>query len=309
MRATFHQLRVFETVVRHGSFARAAEELSLSPSTLSTQVKQLAEAVGLPLFEQIGKRIHITAAGKNLKNTSQQIFDAWSRFEIAIADMKGLKARKLRLAVVTTAKYIVPRLLGRFCEHYPAVDVSLEVANRDRILERLRGNVDDLYIMALPPRDLDLGIQPFLENPLVVVAPHSHPLAGRKKLPLARFAKERFILREKNSATRIVAQRVFDEYHFVPTVRLELSSNEAIKKAVSGGLGLSVLSIHTLNSDPERGALTILDVKGFPTRDMMWSVIHAGGKQLSVVARAFYEYLKTEAETFQLSRISGSRFS
>jgi len=305
LRATFHQLKTFETVARRASFARASEELSLSPSTISIQVKQLAEAVGLPLFEQTGKRIHITDAGKELHAASKQIFDAWARFEMTIEDMKVVKSGKLRLVAVTTAKYIVPRLLGRFCERYPTIDVNLEVADRDRVLERLRGNVDDLYIMALPPRDLDVAIQPFLDNPLVVVAPRAHPLAGKKKLALAQLAKERFILREKSSATRIASQRFFDEHRFAPIVRLELSSNEAIKGAVASGLGLSVLSIHALDSVPERGELTILDVKGFPIRDLMWSVVHSCGKQMSVVAQAFYDYLQVEAIALKVPLVVG----
>jgi len=309
MRATFHQLQIFEQVVKCGSFARAAERLQVAPPTVSMQIKQLAEEVGLPLFEQMGRKLFITDAGRELHAASRQISEAWSRFEMTVADMKGLKRGRLSLAVVSTAKYVVPRLLGHFCQRYPGIDVQLEVANRNRVLERLRSNTDDLYIMALPPDDPAVTVHPFLENPLVVVAPRRHPLAGRKKIALAQLAEERFLLREPDSGTRIVVQRFFDEQGFVPQVKLELSSNAAIKEAIAGGLGVSVLSLHALDPDPRRGPLTILDVKGFPLRDMMWSVVEARGKEMSVVAKAFYHYLKGMAKSLRVLPVSGSRYA
>lgn len=300
--ATFHQLKVFEAVARHSSFTRAAEELFLTQPTVSMQVKQLAKAVGLPLFEQIGKRIYLTAAGRELFATCQEIFEELSLFEIAVADLKGLKQGYLRLAAITTAKYVIPRLLGPFCQLYPGIDVSLKVTNHEQILERLTDNRDDLYVLSQPPEDLDVSSYPFVENPLVVIAPRHHPLAQEKNIPLRRLAEEPFIMREPGSGTRKAVQKLFDEHEISVKVKLDLGSNEAIKQAIAGGLGISVLSRHTLALEGATSQLTILDVEDFPIQ-LYWYVIYPTGKQLSVLARTFLEYLLNEGKEIALTTL------
>lgn len=290
--STLRQLEVFEAIARLGSFTRAAEELFLTQPTVSMQIKKLTDAVGLPLFEQIGKKVFLTDAGRELHKTCREIFKHFAHFEMAVSDMKGLKCGSLRLAVVTTAKYFAPRLLGPFCQRYPGIQVSLKVSNRERVLERMHDNEDDLYILGQPPEDIDAVADPFLENPLVVLAPADHPLAGRKRIPLARIAKEPFLLREPGSGTRAACERLFAEHGMSVNVRMVLGSNEAIKQAIVGGLGVSVLSRHTLALDAPVGQLAVLDVEGFPIR-RHWYVAYPRGKQLSVVARAFLGYLKS----------------
>lgn len=294
--ATLHQLKVFEAVARHNSFTRAAEELFLTQPTVSMQVKQLSKAVGLPLFEQVGKRLYLTDAGKELYTTCREIFDRLAQFEIAIADMKGLKQGSLRLAVVTTAKYVIPRLLGPFCQRYPGIDVSLMVTNHEYVIESLVNNRHDLYILSQPPEDLDVSIHPFLENPLVVIAWRDHPLAHEKNIPLKRLAEEPFIMREPGSGTRKAVQKLFDENGISLKVKLDLGSNEAIKQAIAGGLGISVLSVHTLALEGVNSSLTILDVEGFPIQ-RSWYVIYPSGKQLSIISQTFFDYLLNEGKT------------
>jgi DNA-binding transcriptional LysR family regulator len=255
------------------------------------QIKKLTESVGLPLFEQIGKHVHLTDAGRELLTTCREIFDQLSRFEMTVADMKGLKQGRLKLAVVTTAKYFAPRLLGPFCQQYPGIEVALKVSNRERVLERLADNQDDLYILGQPPEEIDAVAEPFLENPLVVLAPANHPLAHQKKIPLKRLADEPFLTREAGSGTRKAVERLFAAHGLRMKVRMELGSNEAIKQAIVGGLGVSVLSQHTLALDAPMGQLAILDVQGFPI-ERHWYVAYPVGKQLSVVARTFLDYLK-----------------
>ena len=294
--ATLHQLKVFEAVARHSSFTRAAEELFLTQPTVSMQVKQLAKSVGLPLFEQVGKRLYLTGAGKELYITCRDIFTRLSQFEITIADLKGLKQGALRLAVVTTAKYVVPRLLGPFCQRYPGVDVSLTVNNHEWVLGSLADNRDDLYILSQLPEDMDVKVHPFLENPLVVLAQRNHPLAHERDIPLKRLAEEPFIMREPGSGTRKAVQKLFDEHAIPLKVKLDLGSNEAIKQAIAGGLGISVLSLHTLALEGHNSQLTILDVEGFPI-ERHWYVIYPSGKQLSVIAQTFYDYLLNEGKS------------
>jgi LysR family transcriptional regulator, low CO2-responsive transcriptional regulator len=298
MRITWNQLRLFEAVARNNSFTRAAEELHVVQPTVSAQIKQLTDTVGLPVFEQVGKKIYLTDAGQELYSTARELFDTWDRFEMKVSDLKGAKAGKLRVTIVTTAKYFVPRLLGPFCQHYPGIDVALEIVNRDRALERLVDNLDDLYIMGVPPEHLAIEKIPFLQNPLVVIAAKGHELADRKRITLARLAKERFILREKGSGTRIAAEEFFNKRKIELSVKMELSNNEAIKWAVAGGMGLSIVSQHALMLEPMQDKIAVLDVEGFPII-RSWYIVYPAGKQLSVVAATFFEYLKEEAEMLQ----------
>jgi len=294
--ATLHQLEVFETVARLQSFTKAADELSIKQPTVSSQIKQLTQTVGLPLFEQIGKQLYLTSAGEELLNTCHEIFARLDNFEMTIADLKGVKEGKLCLTVVTTGKYFIPRLLGSFCELYPHVDVSLQVTNHQQIHQRMLENKDDLYILSKPPEDIDLESHIFLDNPLVVVAPKNHILSNKKKISLKELQSFPFILREVGSNTRNVVQELFDDHKLEIRVRLELGSNEAIKQAIIGGLGLSVLSKHTLTSSCY-DELCILDVKTFPIQES-WYVTYLSGKKLSVVAQTFLEYLITESVNY-----------
>jgi LysR family transcriptional regulator, low CO2-responsive transcriptional regulator len=289
--STLRQLEVFEAIARLGSFTRAAEELHLTQPTVSMQIKKLTDAVGLPLCEQVGKKMYLTDAGRALQGFTHELLDHFERFEMTLADMKGLKQGRLKIAVVTTAKYFAPRLLGPFWQQYPGIEVSLKVANREHVLERLAANEDDLYILGRPPEDLDVVAEPFLENPLVVLAPAKHSLVGEQKITLERVAQEPFLVREHGSGTRAALERIFADRGLRLNVRMELGSNEAIKQAIVGGLGMSVLSRHTLTLDAPMGQFAILDVEGFPII-RHWFVVYPAGKRLSVVASTFLDYLK-----------------
>jgi LysR family transcriptional regulator, low CO2-responsive transcriptional regulator len=295
MKVTFHQLAVFECVARRLSFTRAAQEMGLSQSTVSTQIKQLSDEIGLALFEQIGKTLYLTQAGSELVITARDLHQQWASFESNIASLKGMTRGHLKIACVTTAKYFAPEILGSFCEKFPDVEVTLEIANREKLIGRLRANLDDLLIMTLPPEDIEIETLPFLDNPLVVVASDRHSKKGQKNIPLEALEQERFILREHGSGTRETSETFFSTHSFTPRVRMELGSNEAIKHSVAGGLGISVLSQHVLDIDPSYDRLTILDVVGFPLMEK-WHVLYPKGKRLSAVAKAFLEHLAAHAK-------------
>lgn len=294
-RSSFRQFEVFEAIARNGSFTKAAEELFLTQPTVSMQVKKLVDTIGLPLFDQIGKRIYLTEAGEALLLTCREIFYSLSNFEMQISDIKGLKQGKLRLAVVSTAKYFAPKLLGSFCKLYPGVDVSLEVGNRESLLERIGENRDDLYILGQPPNGLDVEYEAFLDNHLVVLAPHNHPLAGKKNIPLARLEQEPFIMREPGSGTRMAVERLFQEHGLVLDTRIELGSSEAVKQTIIGGLGISILSQHTVARKAAMDQLTILDVKHLPIK-RKWYVVYLAAKQPTIIARTFLEYLRSASD-------------
>jgi DNA-binding transcriptional LysR family regulator len=297
---TLRQLRTFEAVARLRSFTRAAQEQHVTQPTVSKQIRLLQEAVGLPLFEQIGKRLSLTEAGEALYAACTHWLEGWSRFEQTISELQGVKRGRLRIASVTTTSHFMPRVLGPFCAQYPGIDVSLEVLNRDRVLERLTHNQDDLYVMGVPPDDLDIIRTPFLENHLVVVAACNHPLARQRSIPLTVLARQPFVLRERGSGTRLTVERVFRERQVSLDVRMELGSNEAVKQAVAGGLGLGILSRSTLPADPSQEGIAVLDVQGFPIR-RHWYLVWPRGKQLSVVANTFLDFLQTRRDWLETS--------
>ena len=290
---SMRQLQVFEASARLSSITRAAEELFLTQPTVSMQIKKLEGSVGLPLFEQVGKRISLTDAGEALYRAAREILEMLGRLEMEVAELKGLKTGQLRLAVVTTAKYFAPRILGKFCKDYPGIDASLEVTNRERLLERMTKNLDDLYIVGRPPESPEYEFEPYMPNPLVTVAPSTHPLAKEHNIPLSRIADEPFIIREKGSGTRKALETHFETHKLKLNIKMELGSNEAIKQAILGGLGIAVLSQHTLGQGIDQTGLTILDVKGFPIQ-WQWHIGHMRGKRLSVVARTFLEFLRSQ---------------
>ncbi len=294
IQTTLHQLKVFETVARNGSFTRAAEELFITQPTVSSQVKQLTKAVGLPLFEQIGKSLYLTEAGKELVETCQDVFERLGNFEMKVADLKGTKQGQLKLAVITTAKYFIPRLLGSFCQKYPGIDIALKVTNHQEIKKRMLNNEDDLYVVSHPPQEIDLKSQPFLDNPLVVVANHKHRLSHQKNIDISNLNEEPFIMREQGSGTREAVLSLFKENQVSVKVKLELGSNEAIKQAIAGGLGISVLSEHCLISEGQFSELTILDIQHFPI-ERRWYVASLTEKKLSIIAQTFLDYLLEES--------------
>jgi LysR family transcriptional regulator, low CO2-responsive transcriptional regulator len=288
--ATLHQLRIFLAVARHNSFARAAEALHLSPPTLSLQVKQLSETVGQPLFEQLGKKIFLTAAGQLLAEACEDIEGRMERLSQDLAALQGVERGSLKLAILTTAKYVVPKLLGGFCAAHPGIEVAMVVGNRETLLQRLVANQDDLYIMGQPPEPMDVVCEDFADNPLVLVAPPGHALVGQRKLPPQRLMNEPFILREPGSGTRLTSEKFFASHGVTLKNRLEVGSNEAIKQTVAGGLGLAVLSAHTVGPELALGELVQLDVQGFPLI-RRWHVVYPQGKRLSATALAFKAWL------------------
>lgn len=290
MNITFRQLRLFQALADKGSVSAAAKAMHVTQPTASMQLKDISEAVGVPLYEVIGKKVFLTDTGMELANTARDMMRVWESFEQGVDATKGMTKGRLRIAVVSTAKYFMPRLVGSFCKKYPSIDVSLEILNRDGVLERLRNNKDDLYIMSKPPADVKLDDQVFMPNPIVVIAPSSHVLTKQKKVTLNDLKAHRFILREQGSGTRMAADDHFRKKRFQPDVRLELGSNEAIREAVAGGLGIGVLSLHALHGHQREHGAAVVAVEGFPIASS-WHLVHPESKNLSPIASTFKRHV------------------
>jgi len=286
---TLTQLSVFEAVARLGSFTRAGEELHMAQPTVSVHMKKLAEMTGLPLLERVGRKIRITDAGRELYVACQDIFQKIVDVETRLADMRSRTGERVRLAVTTTGKYFAPRLVGRFCEAHPGLEVSLAVLNRPALLNRLEADLDDFYVFSSPPEDADVEVHPLLPNPLYVYSRDNHPLARRSRIPFGEVAKEPFLLREPGSGTRAVAEAAFAAHGLAPIMRMELGSNEAIKQAILGGLGVAILSKHTMSPETRKGHIVALDVEGFPV-EREWLLVRLKARPLSAPANLFLEH-------------------
>ena len=286
MNVTFRQLKLFMALADTGSVSAAAQRMHVTQPTASMQLKDVADAVGLPLYDVISRKVHLTEAGEELARTARTMLDQWEAFEQRMAAFQGMARGRLRVAVVSTAKYFIPGLLGSFCDSHPEVDISLEVLNRDQVVTRLRANMDDLYVMSQPPDDMALEDDILMPNPLYLVAPASHPLAGQAAITLAQLASSRFVLRERGSGTRMATDRTFKQHGFAPANWLELGSNEAIRESVASKLGVAVLSSHALDSGMADARIAVLDVEGFPIQSQ-WHLVWLKGKQLSPLAGVF----------------------
>ncbi|CAO3308190.1 LysR family transcriptional regulator [Pseudomonas asiatica] len=295
MHLTLRQLNIFEAVARHLSCTRAAEELHLSQPAVSMQLKQLEDNIGLALFEQLGKKLYLTEAGRQLHHYSRSIAQQLQEAEEVFNCMKGLGHGRLSVSVASTANYFAARLLSTFSRRHPDVLLNLDVTNRENLLRQLEDNQRDLVIMGKPPEDeIDVVGEVFMENPLVVIAPSDHPLRGQKRIPLTELLDKSFVVREQGSGTRSAMERFFEGHGIALKVAMEMTSSEAIKQAVVAGMGLGIVSIHTLELEITTERLVILDVDGFPIL-RHWYIVHRREKRLSPIAQAFKEYVLNEA--------------
>ena len=290
MHITLRQLRIFEAVARHTSISRAASEMHLTQPAVSMQMKQLEEQIGVPLLEQIGKRLYLTEAGSELRGHAQRFAVQTAEMLAAMDQFRGLERGMLRIAVVSQANYFLPRLIADFCTQHPGVRISLQVANRETVLTALGDNRTDLAITGRPPESADVVAQHFMDNPLVVIAPPTHALAAADRIPIARLSRETLVVRETGSGTRASIERHLAEHGVESLPGCELSSNEAIKQAVQAGLGLGVVSLQTIELELETRRLVVLPVEGFPIM-RRWYIVHRRDKRLSAASQAFHDLL------------------
>jgi LysR family transcriptional regulator, low CO2-responsive transcriptional regulator len=290
---TLNQLRIFAAASKHLHFGRAAAELHVSQPAVSIQLKQLETAIGLPLFEQIGRRMHLTPAGAEFAKHAREVLARLHEADEAIDALKGTGAGEIHIASTTTAEYFVPRLLADFRRGHPRVKIRLTVQNRERVVRALGENSVDLVIMGKAPREFATIATTFSRNPLGIIASPEHPLADRRRVKLSQLDGDTFLIRERGSGTRDAMERVFAAQQFRPAETAEIGSNETIKQAVMAGMGVSFLSLHTVGLELATRKLTVLHVLGTPVmRD--WYVIHRKGKRLSLAASTFRNYLVKE---------------
>jgi LysR family transcriptional regulator, putative pyruvate carboxylase regulator len=306
-RLSFRQLQVFYTVYSSKGYSRAADELGLTQPAVSAQIRQLEHAIGQAVFEYVGKKLYVTAAGEQLAGHVSSIFADLERFQMDLATLQGQIRGELRLSAVSTAQYVVPYMLNGFLQQYPQVQVQLQIVNRAEALARLTENHDDLIIMGMVPESRALNILPFLDNLLVPVVNAASPLLQQQNLTTRQFLESGLLLRERGSGTRQALEGWCTRNHYPLQPKLQLGSNAAIKHGVLAGLGVAVLPRLSISAELRLGDLVIPALEGFPLR-RSWCVVYPNGKHPTPVMRAFMDYVKASMKQLQLDLYSGQPF-
>ncbi|MDR2837322.1 MAG: LysR family transcriptional regulator [Azonexus sp.] len=290
---TLRQLQIFVVAARHQSYVRAAEELHLTPPAVSMQLKQLEGNVGLPLFERMGRGVALTGAGELLVHHALRVLGEIKDAEASLQALSGGESGLLSVGLVSTAKYFMPRLLAQFGKAHPGIDVQFTIGNRSMLLQKLQDNMIDLAVMGRIPLEVEAQGEVMAPHPYVLVAPVDHPWRGRKKFPLQELSDETFLLREEGSGSRQVAEEMFRNQSFTPRRTISLGSNETIKQAVMAGMGISLLSLHTLSLELRIGEVAILDAACTPV-ERTWNVVHMNTKRLLPAGIQFRQFLLDE---------------
>ena len=304
----FRQLQIFEAIARHSSFTRASEELFLTQSSVSSQMKQLTEQIGFPLIEQVGKKISITDVGRKVIGLYSEYEISWCKFTEEMSDLTDAGRGTISVSCVNTCQYFFPRVLGSFYQRYPETNISFKVYNRQQVMKRISDNVDDLYIMDYISEDLDVKAVPFIDNALVIISRPDHQFVGKKNIPLTALANEMFVVREPGSGTRREVDLFFDTEKIKLKSKMELGSNEAIKQGIIGGLGIGVISLYAVALELKLGLLSSLDVEKFPLM-RKWNIAYPNGKVIRPVVRTFLDFLKSEGRTIAINVLDDSEIA
>lgn len=294
---TLRQLQIFIVASRHSSFARAAEELHLTQPAISMQIRQLEDAIGLALFERVARRLMLTEAGERLTHHASRILGEIKDAEDAMMSLQLADSGSISVGIVSSATHFAPKLLALYSRQYPKVDVHFSVGNRESLLRLLQDNAIDLALMGRPPAELDALVEPLARHPQVVIAPSDHPLASARRFDLQELRGDTFLLREPGSGTRMAAEEMFRQHLFIPKKIVTLGSNETIKQAVIAGMGVSLISLHTLQLELRTAELALLDVNGTPI-ERTWQIVHMRSKQLSPTCKVFRRFLLDEAAPY-----------
>ncbi len=292
---SLRQLQVFESVARHLNHSRAATELFLSQPAVSMQIKQAEQTIGLPLFEQVGKKLFLTEAGREMLHYSRSVLQLMQEMETVFEEMRGFDRGHISIAVVSTANYFMPQLLAKFIQLHPNIKVSLSVANRDAVIKQLSDNIADLAVMGQPPDGSEMYAVVFMPNPLVVIASPSHPLVKAKRIKPQQLSSETFLLREKGSGTRGVVERYFSDHQLALPAYMSMDTNEAIKQSVQAGMGIGIISRHGIELELETKRLVILDVDHFPIL-RNWHIVQRKEKRPSTATQEFSRFLLEESQ-------------
>jgi DNA-binding transcriptional LysR family regulator len=290
MNYTLNQLQIFLKIVQTESVTKASEELHLSQPAVSIQLKNFQDQFDIPLTEVLGRKIHITDFGREIAEAAENILNQVAAIDHKILAYNGQIAGKLKLAVVSTGKYVIPYFLSDFLAKHEGIELKMDVTNRSQVIDSLENNEVDFGLVSIPPTNINIEKLDLLENKLFLIGnkKRQHPtnLDSKqvfKELPL--------IYREKGSGTRATMEKFFQEGKILAINKMELTSNEAVKQAVIAGLGYSILPLIGIRNELQANDLEIIPVKKLPIKTT-WSLIWLKGKKHSPSSNAFINYIQ-----------------
>jgi DNA-binding transcriptional LysR family regulator len=294
---TLKQLRVIAALAKNGRITAAAKELGVTPPAIALQLKLLEDNVGLPLFDRSPVGLRPTDAGTLIVEVESRIAAMLGECDEGLRQLKGLGRGRVSIALVSTSKYFAPRALAAFSRVNPSVEFELLIGNRDETISALTDFRADIAIMGRPPTAIKLEQQVIGDHPHVIIARPDHPLAHRRSLTLRQLMDEVFLLRESGSGTRILADKLFAKSDVEPRVGMECGSNETIKQAVMAGLGVALISAHTIAAEIAERRLAVLNVRGLPII-RKWYMLHMKAKRLLPAGQALWAFLANDGARF-----------
>lgn len=294
---TLRQLEIFEEIIKARSYTVAAHQLGMTQPAISMQIKKLEKAIGLKLFEKHGRQVELTHAGERIHGYSEQIHAQHEGLQEVIYELNNQDQGFIKVSAATTANHLIVSMLAEFSRKNQGISVMLDITNRKDLLSQLDKYEPDLVIMGEPPASLNLESERLIKNPLVVIAATDHPLAKQKQIPFKKIKDEKFVVREDGSGTKSAIERFFNEHNSEFKSKLALGSNEAIRHAVMGGLGIGIVSLHSIKLELETNRLTILDVEHFPIL-RNWHIVKRKGKGLLPAAEKFQNFIQSEAQEY-----------
>lgn len=283
---TLRQMRIFLSAAKHMHFSRAAEELHISAAAVSLQIKQMEDDMGVKLFTRENRKIELTSAGEYFLIYARRMTGTLNEANTMMERLRGPEAGALKIGLVSTAEYFLPRLLAQFKQDYLNLQIRVEVRNRQQLVELLRDGVIDIAIMGRPPKEIDTRVESFARHPHVFVASPSHPLADKANIAPTVLNQYELITRESGSGTRQIMEHYLAEHNISPYVSIEMSSNESIKQAVMAGLGISFVSLHTIGLELAHKQIAMLDIQYTPVV-RAWHVVALNKRNASQAAEAF----------------------
>ncbi|MFM1990724.1 MAG: hypothetical protein RJA99_3681 [Pseudomonadota bacterium] len=297
MNVTFRQLRVFAEVARHGSVQRAAEALHLTAPAVSMTVKDVETQVGLPLFDRSGRKMALSTAGEYFLSYARRLLGTLKDAEDAMARFTRVEQGKLTIGMVSSAKYFLPRLLAEFHAEHPGIELRLRLGNRDELVAAMSASEIDVSVMGRPPQDWPNRAEPFAAHPHGLIVAPGHPFTSLETVPAAALAREPFLVRETGSGTRAALETFLAAHSLQPVFVMEMNSTEAIKQSVMAGLGVALVSLHTVGLERGLGLIVVPPVEGLPLV-RRWHLVAAAGRLSSPAAEAFRYFVLEHGETF-----------
>ncbi len=297
-RLTLKHLETIVAVARSGTIAAAADDLNVTAAALTSRIKLLEDDVGIAMFDRAGGRLRLTTAGQEVVDIAMRIDRALGELKVTLSAHRDKHAGRVTIGVASTAKYFAPRLIAAFARGNPRIEITVTVGNRARIVAALRDNSVDMALMGSPPAEFPVFSEIFGPHPQVVIAPPDHSMAKRAAIEKAELCHEGFIIREEGSGTRAIFDSFFAGMFLPPPrVHIEIGSNETVKQAVMAGLGLTLISAHTIEAEVAEGRLAVLDVVGMPII-RQWFAVRPGNRELSPAAKTLWNFLVSDGRGF-----------